>query len=1379
MHRTPRLTLPEDGNHGPVPRPRTPHQPSPGSTLETIINSLETKYRLGLSNRGETWSPSKKTNSGADKVYGKIKFCFFSFPGALDQILDKFESQAPHPTNPGERLQRLNKLLNEQIPSPRTGSQTPRGKPHTPLCSPLCKSNQLPQASHPSPLFQHAEPESEYVTAPQSGSATDEDEDDFETPPSPITESKAAQRRIQASPRVSSSSAMNKRPSDSSKDGESSPKFSRTSRGKQPHGQPLSPVDRRLHGSSSNGVFKKPSIELLRSFQSTAPSATTSFGFSQQSATQPDTANTSFASEAAGNDSTYQKLTRASPTTMGSLGDQELVAGSSKPVIEDQAQSIEATRQSSSYGSVDVDELVTTSMSCEEYETIRNPSARRMSGLFPTESFVYSEKTSSLHQSPVRLSHYIRDIPHQHLFVEDATEDLKRLPYFILFICLRITQENSISLQDLTRHIGSEYSDYENFWHSVKSHPESLNVRTRDPIKVWEAPKRKFERYTFKARVVFNNRRSGPVFNLELLPLLAEKPCRLQRAFGSDRFLYLTFPSFESGPSSQRFRGAEMIQIREQWKLWYMAEHSFLGRKWRAFHVEDSKVGRRKMSRRDDEDSYGKRVVLFATEGNDIERCSIGTMMNWFFPFAGDQNQKQSFCKAYARLDLALSKTEPTLVFEPAQVRYISDQVADGSPEDSRFNDPALVWEKCTEKPVMNDGCSQISVGAAHAIWKIYKKRNGINGPLPSTFQGRIGGAKGVWMISAESYTKDPDHLDIWIQINDSQLKFIPHADDWFFESYNQLRLTFELVNFSSPPTPSDLHISFIPIMVDRGVPIGVIAKLTESRLSFEREQLLEILSDPVRVYDWVHKQGGSGLRDVDTIRWQASLPQSLDEKVKFLLQSGFSPIESSYLSKCLLRFIERRQLQREKKLRIPLGKTTYLFGIADPLGVLSPGEVHVQFSATFTDESTDESYLRLDNMDVLAARQPACRRSDIQKVRAVVHSKLTHLVDVVVFPTRGQYPLAGKLQGGDYDGDMFWLCWDPALVVQFKNAPAPLKALESAKYGIKTDQRKLSQIMNVHEPSTVDNLLKEVLEFRTSRDLLGIVTNYLEKQAYAENRVYSGTLDSLCDIHDLLVDAPKQGYRFNEKEFREFTKRFGLPANPELPIYKAAMEKCEQGLEMGEVDSARNQQWLFNRNNVLDYLYFEVVRKHNNKTLNLVRDKLSNAQKNDEVLQYPYLWLREKHIPIIDQELDVLVRSIEGNFRQWNGRMHHDLTSNQYNDAVDECFKKFLAIMPTNIRDPEIQPWLEPYLYKDFTLWETIRASALYATYPYPEKAPFVFHMAGKQLAKLKADPLPGTRSVTLSILINMKPKPIRVPVQLEDSNSEDDFETANQDEV
>lgn len=48
-------------------------------------------------------------------------------------------------------------------------------------------------------------------------------------------------------------------------------------------------------------------------------------------------------------------------------------------------------------------------------------------------------------------------------------------------------------------------------------------------------------------------------------------------------------------------------------------------------------------------------------------------------------------------------------------------------------------------------------------------------------------------------------------------------------------------------------------------------------------------------------------------------------------------------------------------------------------------------------------------------------------QVKAVFKPELMHIVDVVVFPSTGNYPLAGKLQGGDYDGDsVSWSRYDP-----------------------------------------------------------------------------------------------------------------------------------------------------------------------------------------------------------------------------------------------------------------------------------------------------------------------------------------------------------------
>jgi hypothetical protein len=803
---------------------------------------------------------------------------------------------------------------------------------------------------------------------------------------------------------------------------------------------------------------------------------------------------------------------------MGSLDDDdlmELARHEGAPTRESNA----TTRSSTTWGSIDEDVMMRVSFG---HETTVQPQPAASSANNLLDAATESPQKPSPH-SPSGMSHHIRNIPLQNIFVDDVDEQLKKFPYFILFICLRLAMEHGLSIQEIMTGMDEDAvrSDSDAFWENIRNRLNLPPHGKRESKKVWQAAPENFEGYTFKGKVRFNPRRSQPVFSVELLPLEKEDSCRFQRRFGSDRFLYLTFPAFESGSDLHRFTKSDTKQIEMKFSEWFQAEHSFLGRIWRAFHVEPIKRGkgsRSKSKSLDTNDQYGIRVVLFATRGIGIkEPYSVGEMVNWFFPFA--ENQGQSFCKAFARLDLGLSRTVPTLIFNPSQIRWVEDILADGTPEDQRFNDPNVHWDtiKGSPAPVMNDGCSLISLGAAQEIWTLYKKKKGVHDRLPTAFQARIGGAKGLWVACPEMQPTRSSPLPVWIEVNKSQSKFQRHADDCFDETFDKLRCTFEVVDYSKTPAPSDLHLSFITILVDRGVPRESIEAIMRRYLDQEREQLLELLLDPVKTYDWVCKHNTGA--DLEGMRWQAALPFALVDRVKLLLESGFAPIEEPYLGKSLTRVIKDQHLWEEQKLRIPLGKSTFLFGIADPLGVLAPGEIHIKFSTTFHDE--EESYLSLDNIDVLVARQPACRRSDLQKVTALSHPQLGHMVDVVVFPTRGQYPLAGKLQGGDYDGDIFWICRETDLVRPFLNAPAPTDALDHSQYGIRQHTTKLRDIMT---PSlgdvSVDKFLQESAKFRLEASLLGKVTNYLEKQAYEENQIFSPTLNALCDMHDLLVDA-------------------------------------------------------------------------------------------------------------------------------------------------------------------------------------------------------------------------------------------------------------------
>ncbi|KAF2277211.1 uncharacterized protein EI97DRAFT_375602 [Westerdykella ornata] len=1154
-------------------------------------------------------------------------------------------------------------------------------------------------------------------------------------------------------------------------------------------------------------LFKKPSLDMARSYK--APSANTSFNtsfnsnsntvwsFHHTQGTQ-ETAATSFNSDFGNIDHNSAKATRSSSTTLGSLEDQDLLEGIRRFEANSPREgghfhrpSTATTRSSTTYGSIDEDALIglpsnkpakptdrsvprTPSRSKHTSSTGAPSPSKTLSSLknlnpvtpsksgSPLKTRTSAHKSASVERmattndSPSLTSWRIRNIPSFNLFVDDIDDSLEDYPYFILFISLRVALERNMSLKDLMKGLDPRVAeaDQESFWAHVEGRT-GITPSFRESRKIWAAAKDDFDCYSFKGTVRFNpkfkSKDREPFFNLNLSPIKKEDSCRLQRNFGADRFLYLTFPSMDT-----------KVEVEKRWQEWFLREHSFLGRKWRAFYVKSEKKAK---STRDKKEAKSTRVekenilrvVLFATEGLQITTpCSIADMLNWFFPF--EHNQNQSICKAFARLDLALSTTVPTLVFKPSQVRNVRDIVADGLLEDTRFNDHSLHWSEIEGKPaVMNDGCSLISLGAAQEIWRLYKKRTGRNERMPTAFQARIGGAKGLWVVSPEAPRSATETLPIWIEISESQLKLQPHPEDLLDEKFDPVRLTFDVNDYSRMPTPSDLHTSFISIMVDRGVPVAAIERAMNDHLDIERTELLEMLEDNQKTYNWVHRQSNT-VQNLEDMTWQAGLPASLRDKVKLLIEGGFDPREEPYLGSMLSSLIREEHLDEEKKLRIPLAKSTNMFGIADPLGVLAPGEVHVQFSGFFEILETEESFLSLENIEVLIARQPACRRSDIQKARAVAHPSLSYLVDVIVFPSRGQYPMAGKLQGGDYDGDRFWVCWEEDLVRPFKNAPAPTQALDHTRYGIQQDTTKLREIMPPDDAFLtgggnspwVDEFLRKACEFRLRRDMLGKVTKYHEKRAYQENRIYSETLDALCDMHDLLVDALKQGYMFSEQDFEKTKQRLKLPRELPIPTYEEAMDAAAK-------KEPQREDWEFKKHNAIDYLYFLVVKKHHRETHQLVEKRLSKEVADDEAVSYLYRREISKCNVAINFELSGLKRRFEPVYRHWNaafGGGNNDLSSEEKGAAIAKCYNLYEAIKPENDDLPEIKMWTQSYLSENMTLWPFLKASALYATYP--KKWNFVYRMAGEYIAMLKAyrSEFRSLRTITGPIYSMLRPR-------------------------
>ncbi|KAF1922470.1 uncharacterized protein M421DRAFT_10521 [Didymella exigua CBS 183.55] len=287
-------------------------------------------------------------------------------------------------------------------------------------------------------------------------------------------------------------------------------------------------------------------------------------------------------------------------------------------------------------------------------------------GVTPRRAQRQSPREQTPVESPSKIAYHIRDIPGQGLFVGEPESSLRVMPYFALFICQRIALEHSVTLAELVCNmdLASACADPVVFWASLLEHPKILRIKFKDSERLWSAAKRSYDGFTFKGQVNLRSKNSGPIFQLDLHPVLPDKSCRFQRGTIDD-----------------------LKHIRNHCEKWLHTEHTFLYPKWRVFHIAPMKKEKKKS--RTTEVTHKFRIVLFATEGCGIDqKHTVGGMLNWFLPFS--ENVEQSFYKAFARFDLGLSRTTPTHIFNPTQIIRVGDTIANGDREATEFDDPGL-----------------------------------------------------------------------------------------------------------------------------------------------------------------------------------------------------------------------------------------------------------------------------------------------------------------------------------------------------------------------------------------------------------------------------------------------------------------------------------------------------------------------------------------------------------------------------------------------------------------------------------------------------------------------------------------------------------------
>ncbi|KAL6884940.1 RNA dependent RNA polymerase domain-containing protein [Trichoderma longibrachiatum] len=839
----------------------------------------------------------------------------------------------------------------------------------------------------------------------------------------------------------------------------------------------------------------------------------------------------------------------------------------------------------------------------------------------------------------------------------------------------------------------------------------------------------KIKTVTLTAEFVYNQD-GGPLYSLRLHPLRLELGHRLARRFGADRFLEILIPSPSSSSDEDPkvLKEAKSLEKIVEWLT--KSRHYLLGRTWKPFYVRGVKGKKISSTTRS---APQDRVYLFACDANNFRTPSIADgippleealetkrrtkmklsgLLKWAVGVDNERNCQQPITKLFSRLALSLSRTWPTVVLEKEQIVVRRKDLGRGM--------------------VMNDGIGRISPSLA-------KKVADALGLLdcPSCFQGRLGSAKGMWLIDVES----DDERD-WVEIYPSQTKWECDFDDPHHR-------TLEIRNWPSELKSASLNQQFIPVLEAQSpepdVMRRVMAEHLERALHADLGEQAAAMKEPMSLRLWIHQSGPSkNDRLVDgSAKFMAGLPDNSADKVAFLLDSGFDQRKLEYLRDIVWDMCKKKGDVLKTKMNITIPCSAYIYMAADFTSTLEEDEVHLSFSTKFQADGFSDTLL--EDMDILVARAPAHLPSDIQRVKVVSRPELRKLKDVIIFSTKGRVPLADKLSGGDYDGDIAWVCWDQSIVKNFSNAPV-LEKLDLIQKGY---MRKMgTQFKGIldeveskdyykyrsNKPELLEDACAEFIFraflFNLQASFLGRCTKYKEKLCYAHNSVRDRAAIDLSQLLGYLVDQSKQGIEFTQDDWNRFVK-------VHLGKKSTFLNEPEYAKEKG----TRLPDKL-GRLHVLDYLRFDVANRVIDDVLTSFQGSIQGNDLGVRTYDSDLTKLnnlydeRTNASPGCRQLLTYLRGSIAALKEEWRVSMRDGIESTKFTNKAEAIYQKWLDIQPP----PELLasgefPALAHDANKDsaFGHWQLLKASTTFKSH-HNHGSKFVWHMAGKQLAYIKA---------------------------------------------
>ncbi len=393
---------------------------------------------------------------------------------------------------------------------------------------------------------------------------------------------------------------------------------------------------------------------------------------------------------------------------------------------------------------------------------------------------------------------------------------------------------------------------------------------------------------------------------------------------------------------------------------------------------------------------------------------------------------------------------------------------------------PDVKSDDCTR--VFSDGVGTISRKAIEAIVKDLPPRK----RKPTCFQIRWAGAKGMVAL-------DPRLTSTRMRLRPSMIKFESG------EKYN-----LEICDMASKPIELYLNRQMIKILEDMGVPQDWFVDLQNDEL----KELRLIASTAYNMANFIRTRSvGKAMKLYRLLL----LADNLD------LDYRSDPFLRRATNAVMLR--ELRLLKHKAHIFVPHGIT--LFGIMDETGYLNEGEVYVTYETKSGPKAKRYQPPPLHNRLLLVTRSPALHPGDIQWAANVVPPAghyLRELRNCIVFSSRGKRDLPSQLSGGDLDGDIFNVIWDPKVT-----------NLTSIKTYVPANYPRVPPA-SIGRVVTTEDIARFFIDFMRTDQLGTIATRHMVlADLYDE-----GTLAESCimaaELHSTAVDFSKTGVPANIK---------------------------------------------------------------------------------------------------------------------------------------------------------------------------------------------------------------------------------------------------------